>query len=91
MEKQKLRVWWIPQIPLKKGEKSFIVEVESVREGKKLLEVLANYDTYQYMNKIKPDYSNAGGLEIFEDNYWVEWHCVKCYENIVDCECFKED
>lgn len=64
-----LRVWWIPQIPMK----SFYVSVETVEEGKKIVEILAEYDLFQFDNKVKPDYSNAGGLEIFEDGEWCEW------------------
>jgi hypothetical protein len=53
-----MRVWWIPQIP----GKAFRVPVASLEEGVKLLIVLADYDLFQYKNRIKPDYSNAGGI-----------------------------
>lgn len=56
------RVWWIPQVPLR-GESPFHVEVPDLPTGKLLVNTLALYDIYQYENKIKPDYSNAGGLE----------------------------
>jgi len=70
---QKLRVWWIPQVP----GKPFYVPVDSVKEGRKLLEVLADYDAFQFENRIKPDYSNAGGLtETYEEkpteNDWTD-------------------
>ncbi len=65
-----LRVWWKPQVPCS----SFIVEVTSVAEAKKLLSILANYDLFQFDHNIKPDYCNAGGLETFEDGEWVEWY-----------------
>lgn len=69
---EKLRVWWIPQVPMK----AFRVDVESTKEAKKLLDVLANYDIFQYENKIKPDYSNTGGLETYneETKKWEEWY-----------------
>lgn len=67
---QKLRVWWIPQIP----GKSFYVAVDTVAEGVKLLDVLAMYDVFQFDNRIKPDYCNAGGLNVFEDDVWEDWH-----------------
>lgn len=54
----KLKVWWIPQIP---GD-AFEVEVATVEEGKKLCAVLADYDAFQFSNKIKPDYCNMGGI-----------------------------
>jgi hypothetical protein len=66
----KLRVWWKPQIPMK----SFYVEVETPKEAKKLLDILANYDLFQLENRIKPDYCNAGGLEIFNGLEWEEWY-----------------
>lgn len=65
----KLRVWWISQIPMK----PFTREVDSVKEGVKLLETLALYDIFQLENNIKPDYSNVGGLEMFEHGEWVSW------------------
>jgi len=70
----KIRVWWIPQIP---GE-CFRVDVDSINEGKRLMEILADYDLFQYDNNIKPDYSNAGGIEVLEDGEWVE-----CDEDIL--------
>ncbi len=68
--KIKLRVWWIPQVPMK----AFRVEVETPQEAKKLLSILADYDIFQFENKIKPDYSNAGGLEVYENEKWNEWY-----------------
>lgn len=65
-----LRVWWIPQIPSKSR---FTTKVKTIKEAKLLLEILANYDLYQLKNNIKPDYSNAGGLEEFKDSIWEEY------------------
>ena len=73
-----LRVWWIPQVP----GKSFYVCVSTVEVGIKMIEALAQYDIFQYENNIKPDYSNAGGLQMFDpddktDNSqgsWVDWY-----------------
>jgi hypothetical protein len=64
-----LRVWWVPQVP---GE-AFHANVSSVDEARLLLPTLARYDAFQYENHIKPDYCNAGGLEIFEDGQWIAW------------------
>lgn len=52
--------------------KSFIREVPDLATAKSLVEVLADYDLFQYDNNIKPDYSNAGGIEVWEDGEWVE-------------------
>jgi len=65
-----LRVWWIPQVPMK----PFTVSVDSVKSAKLVLETLADYDIFQLDNNIKPDFSNAGGLTIFEDDEWSDWH-----------------
>ena len=65
----KMRVWWIPQIPMK----AFRVDVEDLAQAKLLIKTLAEYDIFQFENNIKPDYCNAGGLEVFEDGEWVEW------------------
>ncbi len=79
----KFRVWHIPQIPMK----SFKVEVESVEEGVRLMDALANYDLFQYENNIKPDYCNMNGLQMWDESLtdedmrdmelsdkWVDWY-----------------
>lgn len=58
----KLRVCHYPQIPMK----PFYVYVDSVEEAWKVANILANYDTFQYENNIKPDYSNMSGLEYYD-------------------------
>ncbi|ENL5622924.1 superinfection exclusion protein, partial [Escherichia coli] len=60
----KLRVWHIPQVPMK----PFIAEVASVEEGVRLMGALADYDAFQYDNNIKPDYCNANGLEMWDES-----------------------
>jgi len=76
MEKQ-LRVWWIPQVP----GKSFYVPVSTVAEAVRLMDVLAKYDQFQLDNRIKPDYCNAGGVEMWDIDSdgagtpgWVSWY-----------------
>ncbi len=64
-----LRIWWIPQVPMK----PFHASIESVGEAKRTLTTLADYDAFQYDNHIKPDYSNAGGLEVYENGEWSDW------------------
>ena len=67
-----MRVWWVPQIPMK----PFRVDVEDLAQAKLLIKTLAEYDIFQFENNIKPDYCNAGGLEVFEDGEWVEWESL---------------
>lgn len=65
-----LRLWWIPQVP----GKPFYVDVTTIAEAMLVYGTLARYDAFQYENFIKPDYSNAGGLEIYLDGGWLEWY-----------------
>jgi hypothetical protein len=72
-----LQVWWIPQVPMK----PFLVPVSSVAEGVKILDTLAAYDQFQYENRVKPDYCNAGGLSLWNEDPdddemtgWVDWY-----------------
>lgn len=64
-----LRVWHIPQVP---GE-PFQIEVACVEEAKFILKTLALYDLFQLEHNIKPDFSNAQGLEELRDGEWVDW------------------
>ena len=68
----KLRIWHIPQIPME----PFHVEVGFIDEAKMLLRVLADYDLFQYNHNVKPDYSNASGLSVWDDDdqEWVDWY-----------------
>lgn len=70
-----LRLWWIPQVPMK----AFYVNVETVEEAEKIWNVLADYDLFQYENKVKGDYCNTGGLEIYmaEEDEWFEWEAME--------------
>ena len=81
-----LRVWHIPQVPME----AFCVPVDSPEEAVKILDVLANYDIFQYQKRVKPDYCNAAGLEVYEAGGsddgtapgWVEWECPDTFVNI---------
>lgn len=79
----KLRVWHVPQVPMK----SFKIEVSSVEEAIKLMDTLAQYDLFQYENQIKPDYCNASGLQMYDETLtdedvlemeledkWIDWY-----------------
>ena len=67
----RLKVWWIPQVP----GKPFEVEVDSIEEGALLVTAFADYDMFQFENHIKPDYSNAGGLSVWDKDgkEWLDW------------------
>lgn len=74
MKEQELRVWWISQVGA--ADRLFYVSVKTVMEGKKVLDILSAYDAYQLQNRIKPDYCNAGGLEMWNDKEkeWRDWY-----------------
>ena len=83
--KNDLRVWWIPQVPMN----PFTVPVANIGEAKLILNTLANYDLFQFDNNIKPDYCNAGGLECFsqdDDGEWCEWYDEETGDGIDDVE-----
>jgi len=71
-----LRVWWIPQIPMD----GFHIDISTIEEGVKIMNVLADYDKFQFDNNIKPDYCNAGGIERYDadngdgENGWCSWY-----------------
>lgn len=72
----KLQVWWIPQVPMK----PFFFPVKTLEQGVKFLRVLADYDKFQVENRIKPDYCNAGGIQMWDKNSdgegtpgWTDW------------------
>lgn len=72
MKDGQLRVWWIPQVPMKK---SFYVEVDTLHEAKLIMDTLGLYDEFQLKHRIKRDYSNAGGLEKWcEEDGWGDWY-----------------
>ena len=77
-KKGQLRVWWIPQVPMR----AFYVLVDTLAEAQLLVETLAMYDAFQYSNAIKPDYSNVGGVQEWQPDYdpnedgeyWSDWY-----------------
>ena len=65
-----LRVWHIPQIPMK----AFHIPVSTPEDAIRVMRILAEYDMFEYKNNVKDDYFNAQGLEVFEDGEWVDWY-----------------
>jgi len=77
MKEGALSVWWIPQVP----GKAFRAAVNNLREARLLINTLADYDTFQFEHRIKPDFCNAGGLTIWSldtdgdgNPGWIDWH-----------------
>ena len=67
----KLRISHFPQIPCK----PFITEVDDLKQAKFLCDSLANYDLFQFENRIKPDYSNITVGEMWDEDEqeWCSW------------------
>lgn len=64
-----LRVWHIPQIP----GKPFFVDVSNLAEAVHIRNLLAEYDEFQFRERIKPDYSSVSGIVRLEsDGDWDE-------------------
>lgn len=59
-----LRIWYIPQVPMK----AFYRDISSLEEGRNLLNTIYDVALFEYYNKVKPDYSNAGGIERWEED-----------------------
>jgi len=69
-----LKVWWIPQVP---GE-PFEWRVADLDQAGLMLDALACYDDFQFWKRVKGDYSNTGGLEIFRNGEWEDWESDDC-------------
>ena len=83
----KLRIYWIPQVPCK----PFYVPIQSIKEGLKIITILSTYDAFQFENNIRPDYCNAGGVQMYDEKTkeWIDWEeekdgIIYSNENIFD-------
>jgi hypothetical protein len=63
-----VRVFWFPQVPCA----AFHVNVPTLADALRMLDTLGDYDLFLEANRIRGDYSNAGGIEVFEDGEWCE-------------------
>lgn len=65
----KLRVWYIPQVP---GQ-PFKVEVSTLEDAALAWKTILGLSAFEFDQNIKPDYTDAIGLEEFIDGEWLEW------------------
>ena len=86
----KLRVWHMPQLGC---DATLYVPVKTAEEGKKVMDLFACYDLFQLENHIKPDYSNASGIEIFneEEQEWEDWYLETDIDYFDDVDDYFED
>ena len=68
---KKLRVLHFPQIPCN----PFVVNVKDLEEAKLIYNVLADYDLFQFEQRIKSDYSNTTVIEEYDETEreWFPW------------------
>ena len=62
--KGNFRVWHIPQVG---ADAMFHVYWDSLEEAYRIQSILAVYDIFECQNRIKPDFSNASGIEIYDE------------------------
>lgn len=69
----KYRIWHNCQVG---AVDNFYIDVEDINTAWKIMNVLWEYDYFQFCNHIKGDYANATGLEYFDEevNEWCEWY-----------------
>ena len=59
-----LRIWYVPQVPMN----GYYEKVDSVAEGFRILDTIYKVALFEFENRVKPDYANAGGVARFEDD-----------------------
>ena len=67
-----LRIAHYPQIPC---EPFYVENISDLQEASRIINILADYDLFQFENHIKPDYSNVCLLEKWneEEQKWEDW------------------
>lgn len=64
----KFKAWYIPQVPMK----AFEAERGTAEEAQAALDLITDFSIFEFDNKVKPDYSDAGGVVVW-DEYEQEW------------------
>jgi len=67
------RIWHIPQVP---GEAFhiYVRQEDLPLAAARLVDALQLYDNFQYEQNVRPDFTNASGVETFVDGEWQEWY-----------------
>jgi hypothetical protein len=63
---------------------AFWVPVKTVEEASLIISTLAKYDLFQLRHNVKPDFSNAGGLNVVEDGELVTWYDEESGDSLDD-------
>jgi uncharacterized short protein YbdD (DUF466 family) len=76
-----LRVWYVAKVPMK----PFHVPVKTVTQAKMMLHILQDYDSHLEQAKLKPEWENSCGLEVYyAHSGWQEWHRASDSYSILD-------
>lgn len=70
-----LKIWYIPQVPMKPYEVDVVRRQGSTDEAylenaRAILEAIVGLSIFEFDNLIKPDYSDAAGISRLEDGEW---------------------
>lgn len=65
-----LRVWYIPQIPMKAFEVD--LPTQDLGIAALVLDSLIGLSLFEFENKVKPDYADAAGIARFDGEDWED-------------------
>lgn len=74
MSNHKYKLWHIPQVPMT----PFEVLSDDLQYLVRLHDVLADYDDFQLIHNVKPDYASASGIAYLDDD--GDWSDIDDYE-----------
>lgn len=59
----KYRVWYVPQVPMK----AFVFDTDDLDVATIVLDVVQSFSLFEYDNRVKPDYCDAGGIAEWDE------------------------
>lgn len=73
-----LKVWYVPQVPMP----AFEAAVPDLATAKAVSDALSAFSLFEYENRVKPDYADAGGVARYEPDGdgGFDWFDVDDYE-----------
>jgi hypothetical protein len=67
---KRFKAWYIPQVPMK----PFEIEASTAAKAQTILNIIINFSIFEFENKVKPDYCDAGGVSEWNvgEQEWVD-------------------
>lgn len=62
------RAWYIPQVPMA----AFEFPTETRAEATLVLDAITKFSMFEFEKRVKPDYSDAGGVQELIDGEWED-------------------